>query len=331
MGIKNLKEQNKSLNVNIIDLLSEFDTTKTKKLTPFLVKLLKESRENRNSLLSDVKRVYKEVLVDYLGRTNLEMLKHFASHLENNRITNMDINSYSNWDQIISETNKADLKLLDKEVSKQIEVIHQDDEWLILKPLSFKSSLAYGSNTKWCTAMKTEPDYFYRYSKNGILIYVINKINGVKYGFNSSPEEFSVWNQTDVRIDSLETIIPSNLLLRIKEFSNLSVHGCNYNKFSDEEISNYMRLQEKFMKKDLYLGVPLVEETAYYNTERNMEEDLMEEPTREYIREEVDYPTEEQSDYRYMGGAVNEHYNFHSQVVVEDEQEGMGVFLIQNG
>lgn len=321
MGIKNLKEQNKSLNVNIVDLLSEFDTTKTKKLTPFLVKLLKEVRENRNSLLSDVKRVYKEVLVDYLGHRNLEMLKHFASHLENNRITNTDINSYSDWDQIISETNKADLKLLDKEISKQVEVIHQDDEWLILKPLSFKSSLAYGSNTKWCTAMRTEPDYFYRYSKNGILIYVINKINGVKYGFNSSPEEFSVWNQKDVRIDSLETIIPSNLLLKIKEFSNLSVHGCNYDKFSNEEINNYMRLQCKPIKS-ITLGAPLVEETTYYNTEENMEEGIMEEGIME------EGIMEEQSDYRYMGGeALNENYNFHSQVVMETEQEERGVIF----
>jgi hypothetical protein len=42
MGLKHLKEQNPDFNINLIDLISEFDPTKTKKLTPFLLKGLKD-------------------------------------------------------------------------------------------------------------------------------------------------------------------------------------------------------------------------------------------------------------------------------------------------
>jgi hypothetical protein len=46
MGLKHLKEQNPELNINLIDLISEFDPTKTKKITPLLLKVLKTTFEN---------------------------------------------------------------------------------------------------------------------------------------------------------------------------------------------------------------------------------------------------------------------------------------------
>ena len=45
MGLKQLKEQNPDLNINIIDILSKIDNTKTKKLTPFLIKLFKNKNK----------------------------------------------------------------------------------------------------------------------------------------------------------------------------------------------------------------------------------------------------------------------------------------------
>jgi hypothetical protein len=306
MGIKNLKEQNKNLNINLIDIISEFDETKTKKLTPFLVKMFKKD----NKTFNRIKDIYKEVLMDFLGNENIRVLKSFAEHLENNRIDDTDINSYSDWSNIIAETNKAEIKLLDKEISKKIEVIHEDDKWLILKPLSFKASLAYGSNTKWCTAMKSEPSYFYRYSKNGILIYVIDKINGIKYGFNSSPEEFSVWNQKDVRIDSLETTIPTELLLKIREFSDLSVHVCNFNKFSEEEVEDFLRL-------DRGKPISVLHEELMVNEEQMMVE-------------EIDYPEAQEEvmvarTAYYNEPVANDYIAVLNYLSVEERGEGIDV------
>lgn len=255
MNIKDLKKQNKNLNIDLVEILSHLDPTENCKLTPFLLKMYKkrfssdDDRQVRRcdsgikSLLDvskpSMKQSITNIILDSFGCVNIEYLVKFNEHLENKRISNTDVTSYNSWGEVRDEVSKAELKLVEKELTKQVEVIHQDQEWLVLKPLSFKSSLAYGSNTKWCTAMKYESEYFYNYSKNGILIYVLNKFNGKKYGFYSSPEEFSVWNQVDVRIDSMETFIPHEILLKIKEFSNIERYGNNFQNFSLEAVKEY--------------------------------------------------------------------------------------------
>jgi hypothetical protein len=63
-------------------------------------------------------------------------------------------------------------------------------------------------------------------------------VNGSKYGFYSSSEEFSAWNQIDKRIDSIESNIPFELLSKIKESSDLTTNPTNYSKFSEQELKN---------------------------------------------------------------------------------------------
>jgi hypothetical protein len=65
-------------------------------------------------------------------------------------------------------------KLLEKNLSKEINVVYEDDEWFLLKPLTLESSVKYGYGTKWCTASKDHSEPFYEYSSRGILIYIIN-------------------------------------------------------------------------------------------------------------------------------------------------------------
>jgi hypothetical protein len=278
MGIKNLKKQNKKLNFDLVDVVSQMDPSESGKLMPFLLKMYKKrflinEKEDVASIKSKeyievdgnsqrMEIIIKDIIMSKFGHENLEYLTKFNEHLENKRIENPDITSYNDWDQIRSEVVKADIKILDKELSKQVEVIHQDETWLILKPLSFKASLVYGSNTRWCTSMKNECDYFYRYSKNGILVYTLNKSNGKKYAFYSSPEEFSVWNQVDNRIDSLETNIPFELLLKIKEFSDLEHNVTNFYKFSVEEVQNYENMMNIHKKESFYGEVPLLTEVG---------------------------------------------------------------------
>ena len=52
MGIKRLKKENEFLNMSIGDMLAKFDTSKTKKYSQFLVKMLNERIEewNKNNL-----------------------------------------------------------------------------------------------------------------------------------------------------------------------------------------------------------------------------------------------------------------------------------------
>ena len=52
---------------------------------------------------------------------------------------------------------------------------YEDDKWVIVRPLTFASSVKYGASTRWCTTYQAEKQYFERYWRQGILIYFINK------------------------------------------------------------------------------------------------------------------------------------------------------------
>ena len=105
---------------------------------------------------------------------------------------------------------------MENQVVKEFE----DDNWLLVRPLTFSSSLRYGSSTKWCTTYKSEKQYFERYWKRGILVYCINKTTGYKFAiFKSldSEKELSFWNAADRRIDFLELEIEEYMYSIIKD------------------------------------------------------------------------------------------------------------------
>jgi len=293
MGKRELKKQYSELDINLIDFISKLDKTKTNKLLPFILKQLRKrlngDDDNRPKKLygewftkfmepnNELEYVLLEVILEhFIGKNNSEAIVKFAEHLEEGRIKNNDINQYESWDQIHYAVSEAEIKYHEKELSKQIQRIYEDEDWLLLKPLSLKASMTYGSGTRWCTTMENEPNYFYRYSRNGILIYVINKKSGNKFGFYSSPGEFSVWNSIDQRIDSMETKLPSNLIEIIRDNTDLETNPKNIELFSMEEIEK----SESFMtKKDTVLpinGEQGVDE--YYVGGGDFMEEIPEEP-----------------------------------------------------
>ena len=252
MGKKDLKKQYPELNFNFVDLISLLDTTPTKKMTPFLVKQFhewiqyrpnekmessEEFQEMRRTLgdtRDELDEIVKRMLFKW-ARPKLGMIREFIDHMENNRLPENDINKYDNWNSVRLAVNEAELKSGIKNKRNKILILHQDDEWFILKPLSIEASVNYGYGTKWCTSMRTDNSYFHKYSKDGVLLFVINRKNGLKYAFYSSPKEYSVWTMSDARIDSMETTIPFDLLIKIKDWTNYSVCGPNYDYFEEED------------------------------------------------------------------------------------------------
>ena len=177
-------------------------------------------------------------LLEALGRDNIKNLLKFAEYNERKLIVRNDISTYKNFDELESQVSLAEIKLMDKELQSQAQVLHDTDEWLVLKPLSFEASLKYGASTKWCTAMKNDPEYFIRYSKRGIVIYCINRSTGDKVAafknLNIDYEyETSFWDVKDIRIDSMEANLPNHVLDIVKyQFSNVTV--TNWELMSDE-------------------------------------------------------------------------------------------------
>ena len=124
-----------------------------------------------------------------LGSSSFRLFLKFANLNERKLIDNNDVTSYKSFDEIEQAVSLAEMKLIDKELEKQIKKVYEDDEWLSLRPLSLEASMKYGANTKWCTTTQSG-QYYARYSSRGILIYNINKKTGYKVACfkNLSPD-----------------------------------------------------------------------------------------------------------------------------------------------
>jgi hypothetical protein len=147
--------------------------------------------------------------------------------------------------------------------------MYEDDEWLVLRPLTRESSVKYGAGTKWCTASTNEEYQFYRYTRRGILIYTINKKTGQKVAAfkNTDPynePELSFWNEIDTRIDSYEAELPEFIMKLI--FTEFKTTSSNYDITPEqwqikEELSKSISLEEPM---DMIVEEPTV--TTYTAT-----------------------------------------------------------------
>jgi len=262
MGIKKLKEENKNLSLTLIDMLGKFDISKTKKYTHFLVNELKKTNfDSINISFSNtdlVDQLFKEgnledeitktIICNIFGHHNLNSFIEFCNLMEKGLVEEKDISTYDSWDKIMFELYKAKNKETFKNSKKETKVIFETKDFIILKPLSHAASCAYGYNTKWCTAMVNDPEYFYKHSK-GNLVYVLDQKNKTKFGFYNSLEFnefndqdmiFTIWNETGKQIDSIQTELPSNILgILINEFKYNKEP--NYKLFSDNEFKNMLK------------------------------------------------------------------------------------------
>lgn len=250
MGLKHLREQNKDFNINIVDLISKLDPTKTNKLTPFLISMVKkkleqpfehylgDEPENLRNVIdgidSGLHKMLLYFMVDYyFGLHNVSQLNKFADYLERGLIENKDILKYNDFGQIEVEVSKAITKELLNQVKKEVLTVYEDEEWWMFKPLTHDTSIVYGYGTKWCTSMKNEPEYFYRHS-NGILIYVINKKTNRKFGCHRHfGEPVRIYDEPDQQIDSFETGMSTEILKEL--FKLMNEIRPNYTFFSEEE------------------------------------------------------------------------------------------------
>ena len=125
-------------------------------------------------------------------------------------------------------------------------------KWLIVKPLTLKSSLKYGYNTKRCTSSKENPLTFYEYSKEGILIYIIERETDTKWATYweinevGNKKEMSWWNASDDRLDSMLVLIPEDIMDLVKKELFLEPKP-NFFYLKESEKENYVELQNNLI------------------------------------------------------------------------------------
>lgn len=165
--VKDLKVQNPSYVVDVIEVLSSMDPSKSNKYLPFMIKCTAEWVEWINNELRN--ETFKEMF---------EVIKDFEDLSQRNLLENKDIYSYESNQDIIEAVKTAKEKITRSEVKKkETEVLYEDDRWLVIFPLSTRSSNLYGKATKWCVASEDQNygRYFKQYTENGVLVYLIDK------------------------------------------------------------------------------------------------------------------------------------------------------------
>jgi hypothetical protein len=273
--IDELKKQNPNFNINIIDIIN--DIYGKSKYTEMVVNLIKNKYNKRNND-NNYSDIYRElvrefnlnpdklitknyfdlvnmirVLSEYIGYNESKTIEKFIELNDRNLIAQNDLTSYKTFEELELQISLSDLKTVDKELEKQVLKLLETDEWLVLKPLSYQASVKYGSGTKWCTASKNESEYYFRYSKRGILIYYINKKTGDKVaGFKNLDllydKETSFWTIIDLRTDSIDCDLPEDVMNIFKEeFKNTK--KTNWELLSDDERNKQLIQQESLNNK----------------------------------------------------------------------------------
>ena len=298
--IEELKKQNPKFNISVVDVLQ--DLFKKSKYTELLVNLIKsnistkkEVSQHKRDLIYELHDSYGYtleeldslsymelfniscVVTNLLGYTNYKTVQKFISFNEKKMISNTDLTSYKSFEELELQVSLASLREIDKDMEKQVLKLYETDEWVVIRPLSYQASLKYGASTKWCTSSDSNPDYYFRYTRRGILIYCINKKTGDKTAAfknldNSYDRETSFWDITDMRIDSLETNLTTEVLNVIKnEFVTTKT---NWELLSTQERNSQLLWLESYSDKNQKIR-------SYYD------EDPM--PTENYPRTTRDY------------------------------------------
>ncbi len=249
---KDLKEQNPKFNIDLIELLAENDPSSTNKYLPFMVKQtetwvdwLKEELKNNT---------FKEMF---------DIVKEFEDLSNKNLLENKDIYSYTSNQEIVDTIKLAREKVTKSHVKKfETLSLYEDDNFLVVQPLTSRSSNIYGKSTKWCVSSEQNDfkKYFNQYTENGVLVFFIDKrvkeeetrdkiYSKVAFHHDKSKsvgtEATTIWDSKDIKLNAvnmidLMTIIPSEVMTVI----NTTLKGK-----SNKELA-----QEKSIKDGVYNG-----------------------------------------------------------------------------
>jgi len=241
--IKDLRT-NEDHNLNIVSILEMFSPEGKSKYTETLLRMMKNTpnlkehtkeiklflvdkfpfiEKSKLDLMSDIQMMLLYKFIDgFFNTEDLQKYRKFCEYNERNLIEENDLTKYKSFEQMIAAMGVAEMKSEEKELETQVIKIHEDIEWLLIRPLTFKSSCKYGANTKWCTTTEHNQEYYNKYAKRGVLVYCINKKTGYKvaafYSLDKNEPEFSYWNQKDTRIDSTDSNLPLELIGFIRDY-----------------------------------------------------------------------------------------------------------------
>ena len=159
-----------NVSTSIFNSFVEADTTETKKYVEFMC-ILWVNRYATN--ISRSSRVIK-IVQDF---------NDHIKYLENKDIYSPEYRNFSILTARLEDAiTKKQLKEFDRD--KHGIILLEDENTLLVRPLTVEGSNKWGAATKWCTTGSNYNNRFQNYFKDGTLIYLIDKKNTKKNNLN---------------------------------------------------------------------------------------------------------------------------------------------------
>jgi hypothetical protein len=178
----------------------EFDFTGTHKYLEYMLKSW--ISRNEYGMNHSVTQLFNEV-------------KRFDGLLPYHVTKDIYSQEFNSYPKLVEMNDKAQIVKDDKTFVREehANVLYEDDELIMVSPKTHRGSLKYGAGTTWCTASKSNPNTFQNYSKNGCLVYLIDKTESKTKNFqkiafynnsgHSLSGEISVYSQNDNETNEL--------------------------------------------------------------------------------------------------------------------------------
>jgi hypothetical protein len=203
--IDELRKKYPSVIKSVSDKFFEGDKTPTKKYLEFMFKMWSTRNERPVEGVSAPQYV--------------KIINEFDQLLP--YIQNKDIYSsqYKSMMQLFRVVENAKVLKEENEFVREdhVDVLIENDDYLLISPLTLKGSLKYGADTKWCTASKSSSYQFKNYTIDGYLFYLISKKergkNYNKVGFYARGKNehltssYAIYNQIDTEVNEQKVIL----------------------------------------------------------------------------------------------------------------------------
>jgi hypothetical protein len=289
--IKELKVKYPVLALSVLDLLAMIDPTNNNKYLGLLTQLIDKRMQERlrREEIEEFRRIatrdgypdeivknataeqlYLSYVLDaVIDADTIRIVNEFIDLNERKLIEQNDILKYTDIQQVQDAISLAHIKTIDKTMAGEIVRVHEDDEWLILRPLTFAASCKYGASTRWCTTAVNEPNHFHRYWSRGSLIYILNKKTGYKVAaqkFHDSTERSTLWNAADSEINWADIDVPAWVFTTVKDEINKKVTN---ESFCSDELADKVKTECGLRTLTFREEMEAVEPILYLRNEPN--------------------------------------------------------------
>jgi len=230
------------------DMIKKYAKISPKEVSEDVVRQLSAGDPSGNNKYLDWMCAQRE---DYTSEYIIKMVQCFHENV--NRLSEKNVNAiYNDTTATSTKIKKAPKDINSYPLPEDIEVmckyfeeqkpktasrvkIYEDDKWLVVSPLTHEASCSYGAHSNWCVST-TNPDYYKRYTKEGILVFFLDKkgINptkpnantykvavNIKYN-NPEPINWDWYSMEDNKIDAalMMNFLPKNLIEATSKYLN---------------------------------------------------------------------------------------------------------------